>query len=102
MTSSILLQIGGSWGSMIPLVLMGVVFYFFMIRPQMAKAKEQKKFVDALNVGDKVVTTAGIHGKIVSKNDATVVLEVESGAKIKFDKSAVSSDATKALASAKA
>lgn len=87
---------------MIPLVLMVVVFYFFMIRPQMAKAKEQKKFVDALNVGDKVVTTAGIHGKIVSKSDATVVLEVESGAKIKFDKSAVSSEASQALNKAKA
>jgi preprotein translocase subunit YajC len=74
-----------------------VVFYFFMIRPQMKKAKDQKKFVDELKKGDKVVTTAGIHGKIVDMNDTTFVLEVEGGTKIRFDKAAVSLDASKAL-----
>ena len=74
-----------------------IVFYFFMIRPQMNKAKEQKKFVEALKKGDKVVTTAGIHGRIVDINDTTVVLEVEGSSKIRFDKSAISLDASKAL-----
>jgi preprotein translocase subunit YajC len=81
----------------LPIVLIIVVFYFFMIRPQMKKAKDQKKFVDELKKGDKVVTTAGIHGKIVDMNETTFVLEVEGGTKIRFDKAAVSLDASKAL-----
>ena len=84
--------------SFIPMILIVVVFYFFMIRPQMNKAKEQKKFVEALKKGDKVITTAGIHGRIVDLNDATIVLEVEGGGKIRFDKSAVSLDASKPAA----
>ncbi|WP_374163300.1 preprotein translocase subunit YajC [Arcticibacter sp. MXS-1] len=78
-----------------------VVFYFFMIRPQMKKAKDHKKYIDELKRGDKVVTTAGIHGKIVDITDTTFLIEVESGAKIRFDKSAVSLDASKALNTAK-
>ncbi len=98
MITNILLQAGGSsLMNFIPMVLIIVVFYFFMIRPQMNKAKEQKKFVEALKKGDKVVTTAGIHGRITDINDATIVIEVESGARIRFDKSAVSLDASKAL-----
>jgi preprotein translocase subunit YajC len=99
MIASILLQMSGSsLVSFIPMVLIVVVFYFFMIRPQMNKAKEQKKFVEALKKGDRVVTTAGIHGKIVDLNDSTIVLEVEGGTKIRFEKSAVSLDASKPVA----
>lgn len=99
MLNSILLQAAAANPIMqfLPIVLIIVVFYFFMIRPQMKKAKDQKKFVDELKKGDKVVTTAGIHGKIVDMNDTTFVLEVEGGTKIRFDKSAVSLDASKAL-----
>jgi preprotein translocase subunit YajC len=99
MLNSILLQATPANPIMqfLPIVLIIVVFYFFMIRPQMKKAKDQKKFVDELKKSDKVVTTAGIHGKIVDMNDTTFVLEVEGGTKIRFDKSAVSLDASKAL-----
>jgi preprotein translocase subunit YajC len=99
MLNSILLQAPAANPIMqfLPIVLIIVVFYFFMIRPQMKKAKDQKKFVDELKKGDKVVTTAGIHGKIVDMNDTTFVLEVEGGIKIRFDKAAVSLDASKAL-----
>jgi preprotein translocase subunit YajC len=99
MLNSILLQAAPANPIMqfLPIVLIIVVFYFFMIRPQMKKAKDQKKFVDELKKSDKVVTTAGIHGKIVDMNDTTFVLEVEGGTKIRFDKSAVSLDASKAL-----
>jgi len=99
MLNSILLQAAAANPIMqfLPIVLIIVVFYFFMIRPQMKKAKDQKKFVDELKKGDKVVTTAGIHGKIVDMNDTTFVLEVEGGTKIRFDKAAVSLDASKAL-----
>jgi preprotein translocase subunit YajC len=80
------------------MVLIMVVFYFFMIIPQVKKAKDHKKLVEDLRKGDKIVTTAGIHGRIVYMNDTTFLIEVESGAKIRFDKTAVSLDATKAAA----
>ncbi|WP_256012423.1 preprotein translocase subunit YajC [Desertivirga xinjiangensis] len=98
MTANILLQAGGSGlMQMIPMILIVVVFYFFMIRPQMKKAKDQKKYVEELKRGDRIVTTAGIHGRIADMNDTTFLIEVESGAKIRFDKSAVSLEASKAL-----
>ena len=98
MISTVILQVAGG-SSTTTLIMMGaimVVFYFFMIRPQVKKAKEHKKLVSELGIGDKVITTAGIHGKIVGANDTTFLIEVEGGTKIRFDKSAISLDATKA------
>ena len=92
-------QPGGSGSSnifMIYIGLMIVVFYFFMIRPQVKKRKDQKKYVNELKKGDKVVTTAGIHGRIIDMNETTFLVEVDNG-KIRFDKSAISLDASKAL-----
>ena len=99
MLNSILLQAQAANPIMqfLPIVLIIVVFYFFMIRPQMKKAKDHKKFIEELKKGDKVVTSAGIHGKIVDLNETTFLIEVEGGTKIRFDKSAVSLDASKAL-----
>ena len=77
--------------------LMAVVFYFFMIRPQVQKQKDQKKYVTELKKGDKVVTTAGIHGKIADVGETTFLVEVDNGVKIKFDKTAISLEASKAL-----
>ena len=79
-----------------------VVFYFFMIRPQQQKAKDQKKFVSELKVGDKVVTIGGAHGRIAELDDDTVVLEFERGARIKYSKSAVSMENSKGPAAKKA
>lgn len=84
-------------GQFLPMLLIIVVFYFFMIRPQMKKAKDHKKYVEELKKGDKVITTSGIHGKIVELNDATFLIEVESGTKIRFEKSSISLEASKAL-----
>ena len=99
MLNSILLQAAAANPIMqfLPIVLIIVVFYFFMIRPQMKKAKDHKKFIEELKKADKVVTSAGIHGKIVDMNETTFVIEVEGGTKIRFDKSAVSLDASKAI-----
>jgi preprotein translocase subunit YajC len=72
----------------IMLVLILVVFYFFMIRPQMKKQKEMKKFRENLKVGDKVVTIGGIHGKLLEVADSTVLISSE-GTKLRFDKSAI-------------
>lgn len=64
------------------------VFYFFMIRPQMKKQKELKKFRENLASGDKIVTIGGIHGKILEVTDTTVLVTSE-GTKLRFDKSAI-------------
>ncbi|NEU08070.1 preprotein translocase subunit YajC [Flavihumibacter sp. R14] len=81
----------------LPMLLIIVVFYFFMIRPQMKKAKDHKKYVEELKKGDRVITTSGIHGKIVDFNDSTFLIEVEGGTKIRFEKSAISLESSKAL-----
>ena len=97
MTTTLLLQAKGfDYNTLIMMGAIMVVFYFFMIRPQVKKAKDHKKLVSELGIGDKVITTAGIHGKIVGSNDTTFLIEVEGGTKIRFDKSAISLDATKA------
>ena len=72
------------------LVLMIFIFYFFMIRPQRKKEKEAQLFRAALQKGDKVVTIGGVHGKIVDVQDTTFTVEMEGGAKMKIEKSAVS------------
>ena len=100
MTATILLQAaGGGFGTQqfIMLGLIALVFYFFMIRPQVKKQKDQKKYVSELKKGDKIVTTAGMHGKIAEINDSTVLLETEGGHKIRHDRSAISLEASKAL-----
>jgi len=98
MTATILLQAGGiGVQQLIMFGLIAVVFYFFMIRPQMKKQKDQKKYSEELKKGDKVVTTAGIHGKVYEISDTTFLLEVENGGRIRFNKSAISLDDSKAL-----
>jgi len=82
-----------SWMSMVPLFLILIVFYFFFIRPQTKKSKEQKKFREALQKGQKVITIGGIHGKISEVNETTVVLDLGGGqVKITVEKSAVIND----------
>ncbi|MBT5932725.1 MAG: preprotein translocase subunit YajC [Flavobacteriales bacterium] len=80
---------GDGMSSMIMLGLMVLVFWFFMIRPQMKKQKELKKFREALAKGDHIVTIGGIHGKILEVADSTVLVQSE-GTKIRLDKSAIS------------
>jgi preprotein translocase subunit YajC len=88
----------GSNMSMIYNVLLWVgiigIFYFFMIRPQQKKQKDQKGFVDSLKKGDIVVTIGGMHGRIASVDATTVILEVDRGVKMTFEKTSISRDAT--------
>lgn len=83
---------GGSMQTVIMLVLMVGVFYFFMIRPQLKKQKEAKSFRESLKAGDAIVTVGGIHGKINAVNDTTVIIKVESGNTLKIEKSALVRD----------
>jgi len=80
----------GGANQLVMIVLMIGVFYFFMIRPQMKKQKELKKFREGLKAGDKIVTIGGIHGKILEIADTTVLIQSE-GTKLRLEKSAVSS-----------
>lgn len=100
MSSFIILQAGGGGAGTINLImiaLMFVVFYFFLIRPQSKKAKEQEQFINDVKVGDKVVTIAGIHGKVVSVNDEdkTLFIQVDGPTRLKIERSAVSMEMTK-------
>lgn len=82
--------------SFLPLILIIVVFWFFMIRPQMKRQKELKNFRDALKKGDKIVTTGGIYGKVLEIGDYYIIMEVEGQNRLKIDKSAVVKDMTDA------
>lgn len=83
--------------SLILLVLMFVVVYFFMIRPQVKRQKQEKKFAAELKKGDKVITKSGLHGKILDLNDDGTCI-IESGAgKMKFERSAISMEMSNKL-----
>jgi preprotein translocase subunit YajC len=79
----------GGLGGMLPLVLMFVVLYFIMIRPQMKRQKEHKAMIDALAKGDEVVTSGGVLGKVSKMGDTFVGLEVADGVEIQIQRSAV-------------
>lgn len=83
---------GGGIMDFLPLILIIVVFYLFMIRPQLKKQKEQKKFRENLAKGDKVTTIGGLHGKIQEVKDNTVMLELAPNVVFKVEKSAISTD----------
>ncbi len=99
---SILLQAGapgqGSpWGTMLMMGAIFVVMYLFMFRPQQKKAKDAKKFRESLQKGTKVITIGGLHGKVLEVNDTTILLEVDSNVKLRFEKSAVAMDSSQQL-----
>lgn len=94
MNLNILLQTAAPGGGMgyqtiIMIVLMIAVFYLFFIRPQSKKAKEQRKFRESLQKGQKVITIGGIHGRIVEIQDTTVTIEVEGQVRLRLEKSAI-------------
>ena len=75
-------------------VLFIAVFYIFIFLPQIKKSKKQKKFREELQKGQKIVTTGGIHGKIVELNSLTAIIDVNGGTKLTIDRSAISLEAT--------
>jgi preprotein translocase subunit YajC len=95
--SIILQQQGGGAMQLVFLVAIIVVFYLFMIRPQVKKQKQEREFRESLQKGAKVVTIGGIHGRIVEVNDRTFMVEIDTNVKVRVEKSAVSADATRAL-----
>ncbi|MRI02008.1 preprotein translocase subunit YajC [Kriegella sp. EG-1] len=85
-------------GQFLPMILIFAVAYFFMIRPQMKRQKDEKKFAAELKRGDRVITKSGLHGKILELNekDYSCVLETMAG-KLKFDRTAISMEMSKKL-----
>jgi preprotein translocase subunit YajC len=99
--ATIILSADPKSGGTVQLIMMGaiiLVFWLFMIRPQAKKAKEQKKFIDNMQKGDKIVTIAGIHGTINKINeDNTIQMEVNPGSYLKIEKSSISMEWTMAI-----
>lgn len=75
--------------NLLPLILIFVIFYFLLIRPQKSKEKEHRKMLSSLNKNDDVVTSGGIHGTIVNVKDKTVVLRVDENVKIEIEKNCI-------------
>ena len=92
MIQTIFLQAGAQGGGMSMLLMFGgmfVIMYFFMIRPQSKRQKEIKKQREAMQPGDKVVTSGGIYGKVKEIKDTTVIVEITENVRIKVDKNSV-------------
>ena len=79
----------GGLMSFLPLVFMFAVLYFIMIRPQMKRQKETKAMLEALSVGDEVVTVGGIMGKVTAQKDAVVTVEISAGTEVQMQKAAI-------------
>jgi len=80
------------WSSLIPLLLIMVVFYFFLIRPQMKRQKDLKNFRESLKKGDRIITSGGIYGKINNIVENVITIDVGNNIQLKVDKSAVLRD----------
>jgi preprotein translocase subunit YajC len=80
---------GGMFGTLIMFGAIFAIFYFMIIRPQQKRSKEQKKMLEALQKGDKVVLSSGIHGSIAGLEEKTVLVDVGNNVKIKFERSAI-------------
>ncbi len=80
--------------SFLPLILIVVVFYFFMIRPQMKRQKDLRKYRESLQKGDKVITTGGIYGKVNAIKEDHILVEVDENVKLRIDKSAILKDSS--------
>jgi len=77
------------WVGMLPIVLMFVLLYFLMIRPQMKRAKEHKAMTETLQKGDEVITSGGVLGKIAKVGEAYIAIEIAPGTEVQVQKSAV-------------
>ncbi|MEH0158100.1 preprotein translocase subunit YajC [Limibacter armeniacum] len=100
MLYTVLLQAGGglaNYSQILMIVAMVAIFYFFMMRPQQKKQKQQQEFSKGLKKGDSVVTVGGMHGTVAAIEGDTVLVEVDKGTKIRFEKSSISFENTKTV-----
>ena len=88
---------GNPLKSLLPFILILVIIYFFMIRPQSKKAKEQRNFKEQVKKGDKVITIGGIHGRILEIREKDMIIDAGNGIKLTIQKDAISMEASKTL-----
>ncbi len=81
---------GSGFAQFIPLILMFVIFYYLLIRPQQKKAKEHRRMIDSLKRGERIVTSGGIHGVITGMDDTTLTVEIADKVRVTVNRSAVS------------
>ena len=81
---------GPDYSFFVMMALIFVVFYFFLIRPQKKREQDRRALIDAVKKGDKVVTIGGIHGRVLSVDETSVVVDVDANTKLRFDKNAIS------------
>ena len=88
---SVLLQAQGGGGmmSIMMIVMLFAIMYFFMIRPQHKKQKEIQKMRETLKIGDRIITSGGVYGKIKEVEDTAFIIEIAEGVKVKVDKASV-------------
>jgi preprotein translocase subunit YajC len=84
-------QGGGGLAAFVPLILMGVIFYFLLIRPQQKKAKDQRTMLAGLKKGDAVITSGGIHGRVTGLTDTVVTLEIAEKVRVKVQRNFIAS-----------
>ena len=89
---------GSGFAGLIPLLLMFVVFYFILIRPQQKTARKHQDFVKNLKMGDRVVTSGGLHGTVSGLTDTTVTLEIADKVRVKVTRSAIAGSSQEAAA----
>lgn len=89
---------GGGIASFIPLILIFVVFYFLLIRPQQKQAKQHQQFLDEMKAGNKVITKGGIHGTITGLTESVVTLEIAQDVRIKVSRSAIAGSESSSVA----
>lgn len=82
---------GGAIAGLLPLILIFVIFYFLLIRPQQKRAKEHKAMLEAIKKGDKVITSGGVYGLVESVGQNTVTLKISENVKVKFGKAYIAS-----------
>jgi preprotein translocase subunit YajC len=80
---------GGGFGFFVPFIFLFVIMYFIMLRPQKKRQQEQQRLIASLKTGDRVVTSAGIHGLIANVKETTVMLKVADNVKVELEKSAI-------------
>lgn len=80
----------GGFGAFVPLILMFVIFYFLLIRPQQKKTKEHRQMIDNLKKGDRIITSGGLHGRITGITEATLTVEIADKVRVKVNRSNVS------------
>ena len=85
---------GGGFGALVPLILMFVIFYFLLIRPQQKKQKEHRKMIENLKKGDRVVTTGCLHGRITGLTDTVVTMQIAENVRVKVARGNVAAQTT--------